>query len=1015
MVKKSLRLCAALLMVTLAGMPYTTAASAASAPVGAEQEQLVQGTVRDASGQPVIGAYIIQVSNSTNGTITDIDGKYSIAVGSGDQIKVTCIGYADQILTVTSSTMDIVLQEDTTQLDEVVVIGYGTAKKSSLTGALSQVSSKSFEDQKVTRVDQALQGRASGVAVTNTVGAPGGNVRIRIRGANSILGDNSPLFVVDGFVGADFNTINPNDIKSMEVLKDASSTAIYGSRGANGVVLITTKSGNSNGKVNVVYDGNVSVSKIIKNYDLLSAGQFAEQVNARDEALGQNLTFTQSEIDSYYKNGGFDYVGAVLRTAVSNQHQLSVSGGNNRTSYRVSGNYLDQQGIIRESGYTRYSLRANLRTKVNDKLSFRFDIDGSLGTGMNNGNTTGASTILNQALAWAPTTNPYNEDGTYLTSDPVGSIKTNPLALLYDTERKTETSALTAIGGASYVNIPGLVADFQAAGNFITTVNSNWTGSQAGNGNASASVGSGRSKTIQTTAQLSYNKEFNGHEINAVAAVETQSYDYRYLYGTASGLSFPDLKYDNLSQATSNSTSTNYSMWSLLSYIGRVNYSYRGKYLASLSVRRDGSSKFAEGNKFSTFPAAAVAWNAGNENFIKNLGVFDKLKIRASWGFTGSQAISPYATMSTYNNVKYSFNTGSYTSGILAGNPANHDLKWETTEQKDLGLELAVLDNRLSMEIDWYIKDTRDLLLNKQVANYQGGGTIASNIGSVRNSGIDFSITGRIIEKKDISLATTLNFSYLKNKVTDLGDETAYYIESGITGITDGAYDSVYTVGESLGSIWGLNYLGPWQSSEAAEAAKYGCVPGDARYEDLNNDGVIDGSDYKIIGCGMPKYTLGWNTNFSWKKFSVNLFFQGVFGQDKLNYNNCIFTMASRDVRAATFAKALDRYIPGENEDGYLPAWNSTSLWKPGSTLFLEKASYLRLKNISFAYDFSIPRVADFTVSLNATNLFTITGYSGIDPESSNAGSGTSDLVQNIDYGAYPNNKSVTLGLNIRF
>ena len=1014
MSNNSLKLCIALLMSATAPMLCSMAANAAESVTGVEQQQ-VRGSVKDASGQPVVGAYIVQVGNTSNGTITDADGQFSISLKEGDQVKVSCIGFADLTVTVGSGPLSIVLSEDTTLLNEIVVIGYGTAKKSSLTGALSQVSSSAFEDQKVTRVDQALQGRASGVSVTNSVGAPGGNVRIRIRGANSILGDNSPLFVVDGFVGADFNTINPNDIKSMEILKDASSTAIYGSRGANGVVLITTKSGNTDGRVSVVYDGNVSVSNIIKKYDLMSAGEFAEQVNLHNKAMDERETFTTEQVNGFYKNGGFDYLDAVLRTAISHQHQISVAGGNSRTNYRVSGNYLDQQGIIKESGYKRYSLRANLHTKVNDKLSFRFDVDGSLGTGMNNANTTGASTVLVQALAWAPTTNPYNDNGTYRESDPVGSIKTNPLALLYDTENKTENSALTAIGGASYEIIPGLVADFQAAGNFVTNINSRWTGEQASRGQASASVGNGRSRTIQTTTQLSYNKDFNGHELSAVAALETQAYTYRYLYGAASGLNFPALKYDNLSQAASNSTSTSYSMWSLLSYIGRVNYSYKGRYLASVSVRRDGSSKFADGNKFSTFPAAAIAWNAGNEEFIKNLGIFDRLKIRASWGLTGSQAISPYATMSTYDNVKYSFSTGSDTNGIRPSNPANKSLKWETTEQKDLGLEFSVLDNRLSVDFDWYMKDTRDLLLNKQVPAYQGGGTIASNIGSVRNSGIDLSVTGRIIEKKNVSLATTVNFSYLKNKVTDLGDVDAVYMDSGITGISDGAYDSVYKVGESLGSFWGLKYLGPWQKDQAAEAARYGCVPGDAHYADLDDNGVIDGNDYQIIGCGMPKYTLGWNTNFTWKKLSVNMFFQGVFGNDKLNYNDCMFMMASRDAKAATFAKVLDRYIPGKNESAWIPAWSPTSQWKPASTLFLEKAGYLRLKNVSVAYDFSIPKLADFTVSVNATNLFTITKYSGIDPESSNAGSGTSDLVQNIDYGAYPNSKTFTLGLNIRF
>lgn len=978
-----------------------------------QSQKPIKGVILDSKGQPVAGADVVIVG-TTKGTSTDANGAFSIDAKLGDQLKVSFLGFVDKTVAA-GDNLSITLQDDLTALNEVVVIGYGTAKKSSLTGALTQVNSESFQDQRVTRVDQALQGRAAGVQVSNTVGAPGGEVKIRIRGANSILGDNSPLFVIDGFVGADFNSLNPNDIKSIEVLKDASSTAIYGSRGANGVVLVTTKTGSKDGKVNITYNGSATVSKIIKNYDLLSAGQYAEQVNAHNTALGEKATFTQAQIDDYYANGGFDYLGAVLRTAISNQHQLSISGGANNITYWISGNYLNQQGIIRKSGYDRYSLRTNFNIKANDKLSFRFSINDVYSNGKNNGVTIGASTILNQALAWAPTTNPYNDDGTYRDSDPVGSIKTNPLALLNDSENVVKSNFLTVLGGASYIIIPGLTADFQAVGDFTTKTTNFWEGQYASRGNADASVAKTEAKTIQTTSQLTYHKTFGLNDIDAVGVVETQSYDYHLLQGTATGLNFPTLKYDNLSQATTNKAATNYSMWTLLSYIGRINYSYDNKYLASASVRRDGSSKFADGNKYSTFPAFAVAWNAGEESFIKDLGFINHLKLRASWGRTGSQAISPYATKSGFNNVTYSFKTGSETNGIQAGNPSNLDLTWETTTQKDLGLELAVLNSRLSLEADYYDKDTKDLLLNKPVASYQGGGSIASNIGSLNNKGIDLSLTGKILDSEDMTLSSTVNFSYNKNKVTSLGTSDAVYLQSGITGINDGYYDFVYKVGKPLGSIWGLKYMGPWQKSEATEAAKFGCVPGDAHYQDLDGNHVIDGSDYQIIGCGMPKYSLGWNTNYRYKKLSVNMFFQGVFGVDKMDYNRCVFMMASRDVKGATFSEVLDRYIPGTQENAWLPSWSPTSQWKPISTLFLENGNYLRLKNISVSYDFTIPKVGACTVSLNGINLLTFTKYKGIDPEASNGGGGTSDLIQSVDYGAYPNSKSVTLGLDLRF
>lgn len=977
----------------------------------------VTGVVKDAQGMPVVGVAVIQ-TGTTNGVTTDADGRFSITVPDNSVLEIRALGYKVVNLPVMGGrNYEVKLEDDNQLLDDVVVIGYGTVRKSDLTGSLASVGSDAFQDQKVTRVDQALQGRASGVQISNTVGAPGGDVRIRVRGANSVLGDNSPLFVVDGFVGVDFNSINPNDIKSIEVLKDASSTAIYGSRGANGVILITTKSGSTNGKVNVAYEGNVTVSTIIKNYDLLSAGEYADVYNEHQKAFGLDAYFQPDQVQRYYQEGGFDYVDAVLRTAISHQHQLSIDGGSEKTQWRVSGNYLDQQGIIKNSDYERFNLRARLNTKINDRLSFRFNVNASASTGKNNAGTSGANTILNQALAWAPTTNPYNEDGTFVTNDPTGSLKSNPLALLYDAEQISEKTFLTALAGANYVILPGFSVDFQAAVDKLFDKEKNYTGPEAaGSSPSSAGVTDSKGTTVQTTTQLSYNRDFGKHTINAVAAFETQTYHYSSTTATATGLTFPDLKYDNLKQASSYETESGYSMWTLVSYLARLNYSYDGRYLASVSVRHDGSSKFSEGNKFSTFPAAALAWNVANESFMQDVPVLSALKLRASWGLTGSQAIEPYATKSAFGSASYTFAMGgTTTSGIALSDPANSNLRWETTEQWNFGIDLGLFKNRLLIEADYYKKTTRDLLLNKGVTAYQGGGSIVSNIGSIRNSGFDFTLTGRIVETKDFSLESTLNFSILKNRVLDLGEDDTVYVATNLTGINDGAYDFIYRVGEPLGTIYGLKYLGPWQKEDAALAAEYGCVPGDARYEDRDNSKTYDSSDYQIIGYGMPKYTLGWNTNFRWKNLSVNMFFQGVFGADKLNYNRCIFMSASRDVRGATFSEVKDRYIPGVNEDAYLPAWSPTSTWYPVSSLWLENGSYLRLKNLSLAYDFSVKKVGDFTVSFNATNLFTITNYKGIDPEASNVGGGTSDVQQGLDYGAYPNSKSYTLGLSIRF
>lgn len=978
----------------------------------------VSGRVVDVFGEPIPGV-TVQVEGTTVGAITDLNGNYKLAVPSENSVLVfSFIGYQSVKATVGSQrTINITLKEDTQALDEVVVIGYGTARKSDLTGSLSSVSSDSYEHQNVTRIDEALQGRAAGLQISNTVGAPGGDVRIRIRGANSVLGDNSPLFVIDGFVGADFNLLNPNDIKSIEVLKDASSTTIYGSRGANGVILVTTKSGSKDGKVSVSYQGSVSISNQIKKYEMLSAGDFATTVNEHDKAMGvENLKFTPEQIEEYYRTGGFDYNDAVFQTAISTQHQLSISGGTEKTQYRVSGNFLSMDGIVRESGFDRYTIRANVNTKVNKKLSFRFNANGTYASGKNNHGRTGAGNPVVQALAWAPTTNPYDGNGGYVISDPVGSIKTNPLAMIYDTENLRSRTFVNVIGGARYEIIPGLSADFQAAADLGFYNNKTWSGNYASNNSPSASKANNQAVTLQTTTQISYDKVFKDiHHINAVVALETQKYDWESLNGSASNLKFAELKYDNLAQAASNSVGSDYSMWALLSYLGRINYTLMDKYLFSVSVRRDGSSKFADGHKFSTFPTMAIAWNLGNEEFIKKLNIFDKLKLRASWGLTGSQAISPYATLATYNtSVYYAFTTGGRTNGIQMGNPGNTDLKWETTEQLDFGLELGFFNNRLNVELDYFQKHTRDLLLNKSVPYFLGGGSIVSNVGDIENKGVELNITAKIISTKDWGWESTFNFSSVRNEVTNLGDETRIFDNTDVIGL-NGQPAFVYQVGKPLGSLWGLKYLGPWKKDQAEEAAKYGCKPGDARYEDLDGNYAIDGSDYQIIGCGMPKYSLGWNNTVTYKGFTLNAFFQGSFGADKLNFTRGLHLMGDRDARQATLAEIKERYIPGMNENAWLPAWSPTSKWETQSTLFLENANYLRLKNLSVSYDFKVKKFADFRISLSATNLFTITKYKGIDPESSNVGGGTTDVQQGIDYGAYPNSKTYTLGLNITF
>jgi TonB-linked SusC/RagA family outer membrane protein len=978
----------------------------------------IVGKVTDAiSGEPLPGVNIA-VEGTTLHTATDADGNYKLTVPQKNSVLVfSFMGYNTEKIQLSGQTViNIKMSADIAKLDEVVVVGYGTQKKSDMTGSVVSIGNEKFANQRVTRIDQILQGRASGVLVTSNSGAPGGESKVRIRGANSALGNNDPLYVVDGFVGADYNMVNPNDIASLEVLKDASSTAIYGSRGSNGVIIITTKVGKK-GKLNVNYLGGVTLSKVIGTMPLLNAADFATIVNERNEALDQNPTFTIDQINSYKQNGGTDWQKEIYRQTVGTEHQLGLSGGADKTSFLVSANYLDQPGVIKNSGFKRYTLRSNLNTQFNDKLSFRLNITGANTANMNNLIRQGATTNPSvQALTWAPTTPIYDSNGNYTLSDPISSVKANPLALIYDQENRFENTFGNIVGGLRYEFIKGLSLDVQYVVDYRALTTKAFSGNYASSFNPIASINNAQEVTLQNTNTLNYNRTVNKiHKLNATVVFETQQFKGNYSGASASGLKFPELKYDNLSQAASFNALSNFSKWTLLSFLGRVNYTLKDRYLLSVSIRRDGSSKFYGDNKFSTFSAAALGWNITQEDFMKNVELFSKLKLRASWGLTGSQAIQPYATLSPYNNITYAFDNNSITSGIQLGNQGNTDLKWETTEQKDLGLEMGFFDGRLNAEFDYFIKNTTDLLLNRPIPGYLGGGEITSNVGEIQNKGWDFTIGGSIINSQNISWQSDFNISKIKNRVVSLGGiADMIFTGQNTTGISP-LSEFVLKPGESLGSFWGLKYLGTWKPSEAAEAAKYGNVPGDARYEDLDGNHSIESGDYQIIGSGLPKVTAGWNNTIRYKDFTLNFFFQGVFGANKFNYSRGMTLVGERDARQVTSADIKDRYIPGVNETSDIPAFSKTSKILPQSTMFMEKGDFVRLKNLSLSYNLPktlIRGINNIKVSVLATNLITFTKYKGIDPETSSIGSAT-DQNQGIDYGSYPNAKSFIFNVSI--
>ena len=988
--------------------------------VFAQETLEVSGTITEAdTGMPIVGANILQQGTSY-GVMSDFNGNFLIKVPSDATLEISFIGYATKQVKVNGQTLlNIVLETEVSSLDEVVVVGYGTQSKKDVTGAISVVSTKDFEDQPVTRVDQVLQGRAAGVQVSQAGGAPGGDARVRIRGANSVLGNNDPLYVVDGYVGADFNMVNTNDIASIQVLKDAASTSIYGSRGANGVVIITTKSGKK-GDIKVSYEGNFSVSDIIQRWDVLGASEFAQIVNERSQALGIAPVFSQSELADYAANGGTDWQDVVFRTAYGQEHKVNVSGGGEKTSILISGNFSDKEGIVNNSDYKRYSVRSNILSQVNDNLKIGLNLSGTRLENHNTALRTGTTNPIVQALAWAPTTPLYDQNGNYTLKDPVGSFTFSPAAFLYDSDNDNQRNIVNVVGNLNYkLPVDGLSLDFKYAVNYLNVQGQNFLGNSASSNNPKASRSSGEQIILQGTNAINYTKTFDEvHNLDAVVVFETQQATTNSFSATGNTLLFPSLGYYNLSLAESYGVGSDYTKWSLLSYLGRVNYGYNGKFLASVAVRRDGSSKFSEDNRFSTFPSVALGYVLSEEDFIKDLGVFDFLKLRGSWGKTGSQAINPYATLSTYNtNVTMAFNSGGVTSGIKLGNPGNLNLRWETTSQTDVGLEMQFLDRRLSFEVDYFQKKTEDLLLNQQLPDYVGGGTQTQNVGEVENKGFEFVINADIVNSDDFSWSSNLNVSTVKNKVVSIGGiapriPQGSRVGAGLSTTTE----FMIIPGESLASYWGLNYLGTWKPGQEAEASVFNAVPGDSRYEDLNGDGAINTDDFQVIGKGIPTTTAGWNNTFTYKNFTLNMFFQGVFGIDKLNYTRAAAMTGSGDARQFILSEIKDRYIPGVNETSDIPGFSNTNVMFTQSSRFIEKGDYIRLKNLSLGYKLpeSAIKNVDLKLFLSATNLFTITDYTGIDPESSNIGSAT-DAAQGIDYGSYPNSKTYTLGLNITF
>ncbi|MCG8309042.1 MAG: TonB-dependent receptor [Cytophagales bacterium] len=979
----------------------------------------ITGSVTSSEDEAGLPGVNVIVQGTSTGTVTDVDGNYTLEVpGIASVLVFSSVGYIQEEVAVGSRTViDMVMTPDVTALEEIVVVGYGTMKKSDLTGSLTSVSSDDYQVQPITRIDQALQGRAAGVAVTQTSGAPGAGYKIRIRGANSISGNNAPLYVVDGLVVGDINSINVNDIASMEVLKDASATAIYGSRGANGVVLITTKSG-SQGPAKIEVETFYGVSQVTQKLPAMTPAEFAEGVNF---AEGTEF-YTPEEIADLRNGGGEDWHERFFREAPFANLQLSVSGGSDAVDYFVSGNLYNADGTLRSQNYNRYAIRTNINAEVSKKIGL------GLNAYFSREEETGVRANLYQGLTWDPTTPAYNEEGDYnfVPLKPgVGNGAINQLVAPENNVRENFNHQVLASGYFKYnilndleLNISGGVERLDRNNNSYTSILVNQVGT--------AKVYNQDVTRFQNTNRLTYtwNKNPN-HRLQIDAIHEQQYVKAQGVEAEASGFFSDNTSYKNLglgaiqrtaSKAYSNGTNNPVSE-SLQSFLGRVNYSLFERFLFTASIRADGSSKFAENNRWGYFPSGSFAYRISDEAFIQGIEVIDNLKLRVSYGQIGSQAIEPLARRAIPiidTSVSYPFEGEASTIGVAPSNRlANPDLTWETTTQGNIGFDIGLWNSRLTFSLDLYQKKTTDLLLDRVLPSYVGPTVVTQNVGEVENKGFDLRLGMTLVDNDDWHVSSILSVSKNKNKVLALVDEVEL-MELGkvYQNNTFPVNPTAVQLGKPISTFRGYIFEGVYQKGEEDEAALYGKVPGQARYKDINGDTLISSDDIVTVGDGNPDFTWGWNWTVSWRKLDLNFLVLGAHGNDIYNFTRMRMMGLGAAQFHAVHADYNDRWT--ENNPSEIPSGRDGTEFL--SSQFIEDGSFVSMKNITLGYNFDFSGssfIETLRLYVSAENLFIITDYSGFDPEAT--ASGSSDVDLGIDLNAYPINRAYSIGLKFMF
>ena len=959
----------------------------------------VSGTVLDATGEPLIGVSVLE-TGTNNGVVTDFDGGFTLTVKQGAKLTFSYVGYTSKTLAAANG-MKVTLEEDNKVLNEVVVVGYGTMRRKDVTSSITTVKAEDLNRGVFTDPGQMLQGKVPGLVISSTAD-PNGGATITLRGASTLRsGAMSPYYVIDGIPGVDPSTVAPDDIESIDVLRDATATAIYGSKAANGVIIITTKKG-AEEKTNVTYNGYVAIDNILKKYDVATAAELRDYASKNGIAL---------------KDGGAstNWQDEVLRTGISHNHNLSISGGNGRTSYMVSGNLMKRQGVIKETGMDRFNVRSLISTKLlKDRLNISMGLNSMYGKhfGVPTGDK-GAS-VLDAMNYFSPTNPIKNADGSWSTG--AGSKNYNPLSLMYEDTSETIWKRNQFIGKATLEILKGLLwnvnyswSNYQSTYSGYNTRNSQIEGIGNKNGQASRNTYFGHEQTFET--YLNYGFTAGKHKVDLMAGYSWEQKKNNDGFGlTVEGYYNDNLKWYNMSYAQTilgvqNSVASGYvENVKNISFYGRANYSFDGRYMLQATIRRDGSSVFGKNNRWGTFPSISGAWNITEEAFMKNQNIFSNLKLRAGYGVSGNaMGFDVYSSYVTYGATGTFVYDGKTYRTYGATKNANPDLKWETTSMLNVGLDFGFMKNRINGTIEVYNKKTKDLIWGYPVPTTQYVyGWMDANVGEMTNKGIEFTINIDAIRTKDFNWMTTINLSHNKNTVDKMQNDQFHTTnltqgDPDVAGVSANGWTQRIMEGESIGTFYTYLYAGTINGrSEYYVLDENGNKTG----ETTNNPSI---KDRAITGCAQPKLTAGWNNSLSYKNWNLNAFITGVFGNDVYDSPRAHYTSAQM---FSDGKNVLKEFLsnPAGDASGSLP-----------SDRYIEKGTYVRLQSLSLSYTFRNcfdNWIQDLTLYGTANNLLTITNYKGLDPEVNLGG-----IDPGIDYrwSRYPHARTFMVGVKINF